>query len=98
MAILFLQQKKFQKALLFAFFAALVVTVVILWTGFSPKKPPTATGEIIAAPERKVEIDFNVFDHSLLEKLRPYFQIRPIQETLPAEEVEIGRENPFLPY
>jgi len=38
MAIVFLQQKKFQKSLIFIVVAILVITLVVIWRGFFTKK------------------------------------------------------------
>ena len=100
MAIVFLQQKKFQKVLIFILAAILIITVVVIWRGFFQEETPSAGEEIILVPEKKVKIDFGVFDNPLLEKLQPFSQIEPLKEKVPGAEdgEEIGRENPFLPY
>ena len=100
MAIVFLQQKKLQKVLIFVLATLLIITVVVIWRGLFQKETSSAGEGIILLPEKKVEIDFGVFDNPLLEKLQPFFQIEPLKERVPGveESEEIGRENPFLPY
>jgi len=100
MAIVFLQQKKFQKVLIFVLVALLIITLVVIWRGLFQKETPTAGEEIILAPGKKVEINFGVFDNPLLEKLQPFSQIEPLGEKVTGveESEEIGRENPFLSY
>ena len=98
MEIIFLQQKKFQKVLIFVLLVILIVTVIIIWQGFSQKEIPATGEEIILVPEKKVEIDFGVFGDPLLEKLQPFSEIQPFEETVSGDGEEIGRENPFLSY
>ena len=98
MAIVFLQQKKFQKVLIFVLVAVLVITVIVIWRGFFQKKTPISGEEIILIPEKKVEINFGAFDNPLLEKLQPFSEIQPLEGAVSGEAGEIGRENPFLPY
>ena len=100
MAIIFLQQKKIQKVLIFVLVALLIITLVIVWQGLFQKEAPSAGEGIILLTGKKVEIDFGVFDNPLLGKLQPFFQIEPLKGRVPGAEEsgEIGRENPFLPY
>ena len=97
MAIVFLQQKKFQKGLIFVFIAILIITAMVIWRGLFQEKLPSAGEEIILFSEKNVKIDFGVFDNPLLEKLQPFSEIQSF-EGVSGEPAEIGRENPFLPY
>jgi len=98
MAIVFLQQKKFQKSLIFIVVAILVITLVVIWRGFFYKETPPKGEKIILTPEKKIEINFEVLDNPLLDKLQPFPKIQPFQEISPTEGGKVGRENPFIPY
>ena len=92
MAIVFLQEKKTQKNLIFIFGIALIITVFVIWQGFFKKeKTTTLVEETLAFPQKEVKINFETFKDPLLEKLQSFTEISPLKETP-------GRENPFISY
>jgi len=91
MAIVFIEQIKKQKYLILVFGIVILITAVILWKGFFAKEKPPEVG-ILPIPTKKIEINFEIFKNPLLEELQP------IEKIIPETGVEIGRENPFLPY
>lgn len=97
MAIFFLDQKKIQKNMIFIFVFILIIIFIVIWRGFLYRPKPTAVREVIFIPEKKINIDFKVFDHPLLKEMQPYFKIQPFERII-TDEGEDGRENPFLPY
>ena len=102
MAIVFLQEKKTQKNLIFIFGIALIITVFVIWQGFFKKGKETSFIEGIQTFSKKeVKINFEIFKNPILEKLQPFTEIGPFREIPPAEEKpegKLGRENPFLSY
>ncbi len=92
MAIVFLQERKTQKNLIFIFGIVLIITVFVIWQGFF-KKEKTATffEEVLTLPRKEVKINFEIFKDPLLEKLQSFTEISPLKETP-------GRENPFISY
>lgn len=73
------------------FFIVLIATFSILYFGyFKKEKSPQVFPEIIIS-EKKIEIDFSIFENPILKEFQPIEKIGP-----PIPE-EIGRENPFLP-
>ena len=92
MAITFLEKRKIQKRFILILGIVLFVIVLVIWQGFFVKEKPIFLGEIVK-PSKKVEIDFETLESPILKGLRPFEEIAPI-----GEEVEIGRENPFVPY
>jgi hypothetical protein len=81
-----------QRSLIIVFFGVLVVTLLILYFGYFKKEkalriPPPE----VPTFQRKIEIDFSVFEKEILKELQPFGKI----ETPSTEE--IGRENPFSP-
>jgi hypothetical protein len=94
MAITFIEKRKRSRYLVFVFLAILVaIIIILLWPNISGYLfeieseilPP------LEKTERKIEIDFEVFGHPLLEKLKLFPEIEPFAE-------EVGRENPFIFY
>jgi len=83
---------KRQRNLIIVFFLVLLITFSILYFGYFRKEktlqPPFP--EVIVQ-EKKVEIDFSVFENPILKELQIFEKLEP-----PNPE-EIGRENPFLP-
>jgi hypothetical protein len=92
MAITFLEERKIQKRFIFILGIILLIIVLVIWQGFFVKEEPILPGEI-AKPSKKVEINFKILESPILKGLQPFEEIEPI-----GEEVEIGRENPFVPY
>ena len=98
MAIFFLDQKKTQRNMIFVFVFILIVIFIVIWRGFLYKPKTAAVREVILVPEKKINIDFKVFDHPLLKNLQPYFEIQPFERTARENEIDSVRKNPFLPY
>lgn len=91
MAIVFLEKTKKQRYLIIAFLAVILITSFVIWRGFFIKeKPPEKE---IPKPAKKIEIDFETLKNPILEEFQPMEKIPPI-----GPEIEIGRENPFIPY
>jgi hypothetical protein len=84
------QRTKRQRNLIIVFFLVLIITFTILYFGYF-KKEKTIPARLpeISPPEKKIEIDFSVFENPILKELQPIEKIEP-----PKPE-EIGRENPF---
>jgi hypothetical protein len=91
MAIIFIEQIKKQKYLIWVFGIVILITVFVLWKGFLAKEKPPEVG-VIPIPTKKIEINFEIFKNPLLEELQP------IEKIIPEAGIEPGRENPFLPY
>ncbi|OHA62113.1 MAG: hypothetical protein A2117_00625 [Candidatus Wildermuthbacteria bacterium GWA2_46_15] len=89
MAIVFSEQKKRQQYLILVFTIVILATAIVFWFGVFKK--PIETPPSSSLPIRKIEINFQVFDQSLLSELELF-------EEVPAFEGVLGRNNPFLPY
>jgi hypothetical protein len=91
-----IKRTKRQRNLIIVFFVVLIVTILILYFGyFKKEKSVKVLPQEIITPEReivlekKIEIDFSVFENPILKELQPIEKISsPNQE-------EIGKENPF---
>ena len=91
MAILFLEKTKKQRYLLIVFLIIILIFALIIWRGFFVKEKPPE--KVIPKPVKKIEIDFETLKNPILENFEPVEKIIPL-----GPEIEIGRENPFLPY
>ena len=95
MAITFIEKRKRLRYLVFVFLVILVaIIIVVLWpniSGFFLGGVKPLVLPPIEITEEKIEIDFEVLRHPLLEKLRLFPEIEPFTE-------EVGRENPFIFY
>ena len=91
MAILFLEKTKKQRYLLIVFLIFILIFALIIWRGFFVKEKPPE--KVIPKPVKKIEIDFETLKNPILENFEPVEKIIPL-----GPEIEIGRENPFLPY
>ncbi|MBL7142322.1 MAG: hypothetical protein ISS83_01465 [Candidatus Pacebacteria bacterium] len=106
MAIIFLQQKNFQKSLVVVFVFIVIITLIIIWQGVSKKQESLLIEESSLIPKKEIKIDFNKLIGQDLQNLIPFPEIEPFKEIAPSETeegekipgVSIGRENPFLPY
>jgi len=104
MAIVFLKEKRTQKSLIVVFVLIILITAFIIWQGFFKEETEVYLEEEgFKFTPRKIEIDFSILEHPVLEELQPFFEIEPLEEATPTEEgiempTEIGRENPFIPY
>lgn len=92
MAITFLEKRKIQKYFILILGITLLIIALVIWQGFFVKEKLVLPGEILK-PSKKVEIDFEILESPILKGLQPFEKIPPL-----GEEVEIGRENPFMPY
>ena len=92
MAITFLEERKIQKYLVWILGIVLLIIALVIWRGFFVKEIPVSPEEIVK-PSKKIEINFDILESSILKGLQPFEEIEQI-----GEEVEIGRENPFRPY
>lgn len=91
MAITFLEKRKTQRYLIFVFLIVSFITFWVFWRGYFVKEE-LPLPKVTLPPPPKIEINFELLKHPILEKLEMFEKIQPI------EEVEIGRENPFIPY
>ena len=91
MAILFLEKTKKQRYLLIVFLIVILIFALIIWRGFFVKEKPPE--KVIPKPVKKIQIDFETLKNPILENFEPVEKIIPL-----GPEIEIGRENPFLPY
>lgn len=90
MAVSFFQQKRKQKYLILIFISVILIITIVVWYGFFNKKQPQGTESQMS--QKKAEMDLGVLKNPVLDNLQLMEQIKP------AEETEIGRENPFMPY
>jgi len=91
MPILFLEKIKRQKYLIIVFLIVILITAFVLWKGFFVKEKPPE--EVISKLVKTIEIDFETLKSPILENFEPLEKIPPL-----GPEIEIGRENPFIPY
>ena len=106
MAIIFLQQKNFQKSLVAIFIFIIIITLIIVWQGVFKKQEPSLIEGTALIPKKELKIDFDKLISQDLQNLIPFPGIEPFKE-IPASTTEtgekipgvtIGRENPFLSY
>jgi len=88
---LFLEKTKKQKYLIIVFLVVILITALVIWRGFFIKEKPSE--KVISKPKREIQIDFETLKNPILENFEPVEKIIPL-----GPEIEIGRENPFLPY
>jgi hypothetical protein len=96
MAITFLEERKIQKRFILIFGIILFIIALVIWRGFFVEEKPLweeVELEESVEPAKKVEIDFKILESLILEGLEPFEEIGPVEA-----EIEIGRENPFVPY
>jgi len=92
MAIIYTEQRKKQKKLIFILVFLVLATFFVVWQGFfkGPSSKNKGT-EASAFMFKKIEIDFKVLENPILKKLEDFTKILPFEQPK-------GRENPFLPY
>lgn len=99
MAIVFVQQNKKQKVLLFILIGSLIITALVVWYGFF-REEKSATElyieENTEASQEEVKINFSVLKNPLLKELQPFSEIQPLGSS--STPGTAGRENPFIPY
>ncbi len=106
MAIIFLQQKNFQKTLLAVFIFIVIVTLIIIWQGVFKKQEPSLIEETALISKKEIKINFDKLISQDMQSLVPFPEIEPFKEVVASttetgEEIpgiEIGRNNPFMPY
>jgi hypothetical protein len=84
-----LEEVKRQKNLIVFPLIFFLITILILYFGYFKKKVSPLIEVFV--PQKKIEIDFSIFENPILKELQPPEKIAP------AGPEEIGRENPFLP-
>ena len=101
MAIVFEKQKKTQKNLILILTGVLLITIIVIWQGFSQEE----TGVFVETPtvfvKKEIKINFNVLADPLLGELQLFSETKPFEEipTSPKKPGQkLGRENPFVPY
>jgi len=101
MAIVFEKQKKTQRNLILILTVVLVITVVIIWQGFSEEEAGVSVETPTVFAKKEIKINFNVLADPLLEELQPFSETKPFEEatSTPGKPgLKLGRENPFVPY
>ena len=84
------EKQKRLKYLLVMLIVLIVVALFVFSRNFFVKEPPISSG--IGFTMERININFDVLKDPLLQKLQTF-------EEIPyPEEMEIGRENPFVPY
>jgi hypothetical protein len=68
---------KRQRNLMIVFFIVLIVTLSILYFGYFKKEKGPQVSLEIPIPEKKVEIDFSIFENPILKELQPLEKIGP---------------------
>lgn len=86
----FIQRRRIQKYLIVLFVVVVIITILVVWQGFFVKRKPSE-GEEKTRIHKKLEIDFQLLESPILEKLQSFTGI-------PVSEEEMGRDNPFLTY
>ena len=89
MAIIFQEQIKKQRNLIFVFLVLVLITTLILWKGYYYIQQEPGEG-LISKHFKKVNVNLEILKHPLLQELK-------FMTEIPAFEGEIGRENPFIP-
>ncbi|PIR71771.1 MAG: hypothetical protein COX89_01395 [Candidatus Nealsonbacteria bacterium CG_4_10_14_0_2_um_filter_37_10] len=89
MAITFIEKRRRLRYLFPVLAIVILITAIVLWQGFFVEEKPLLPP--IEVPVKKIEINYEILKHPLLEKLQFFEDISPF-------EGEFGRENPFLPY
>ena len=91
MAITLVQRKKIQQGLILVLVAVLLITTIVLWSGFLKKGGAQPAAESPVPALKPVEIDFGVLEIPLLKTLE-----NPPEAG--SEPESPGRRNPFLPF
>jgi hypothetical protein len=92
MDITLLEERKVQKRFILVLVIILLIIALIIWQGFFVEEKPVLPGEIVK-PSKKIEIDFEILESPIIKGLQPFEEIGSIEAG-----IEIGRENPFVPY
>jgi hypothetical protein len=92
MAIVYIEQRKKQKKMIFILVFVILATFFVVWQGvFKKPKSGNKGTEVSGFMFKKIEIDFKVLENPILKKLEDFTKILPFDQPR-------GRENPFLPY
>ncbi len=89
MAIVFQEEIKKQKNLIFIFFALIVIIAIIVWKGYYSVE--SFESDLILKQPKKIKVNLEIFEDPLLDLFNPI-------EKIPEFEGEVGRETPFFPY
>jgi hypothetical protein len=104
MAIVFTQQRKKEKILIFVLIGALLLTAFIIWQGSLNNQEQYLYESDTVLSQEQIKIDFNVLKKPILKELQSFSEIEPLKESTTTVKGKIqttgskGRENPFLPY
>jgi len=104
MAIVFTQQRKKEKILIFVLIGTLLLTAFIIWQGSLNKEEQYLYESNTALSQEQIKIDFNVLKNPVLKELQSFSEIEPLKESTTTVKGKIqtkgakGRENPFLTY
>ncbi len=88
MAIVFKQQIRRQRNLILILAAVALIGGFVFWWNSNLQQGLPEDQQLTAVRFRKIEIDFEVLDSSLLNTLNP-------MQKIPQFEGDIGKENPF---
>ena len=100
MAVVFLQQKREQKKLIFVFCIVLLLTLFIIWYGFFRKNGATTKTFVYTVPiPQNININFEILDNEYFKQMDPFYQIQPVPTSTPdISGIKVGRDNPFISY
>jgi len=86
-----LEERKRLRFLIPILVIVLSITIFVLWQGYFGGEEPIIMETPTFPSFKKVEINYQIFDDPIFDKLQPF-------EGVPSFEETPGRENPFLPY
>jgi len=91
MPVDFIEKKKKQKYLIFVIGGIILVTLIVLWLGYSNRATDgTVEEEETFIVRKNIRIRYEVLENPILDVLNPF-------EKTPDYEGILGRDNPFLP-
>lgn len=97
MAVIFKEELKKQRNLIYVFLLAIFLIVIVVWQGFLKKEEPVLEEEG-ATVAQSPKIDFEILKNPILKELQPFLGL-PIfsgEELSTSSAEQIGRDNPFL--
>lgn len=82
---------------------AILISAVVMWWAFLREEPVYVPPSVALPEAREIAINFEVLervrDFSAFVEIQPFVEIIPTgEEEEEAEEMRIGRQNPFIPY
>ena len=96
MAINFVRKKKKEKYLVIALVVAIPIIIFIFWYGFLRKEKPSIDRTTLPRESfSRVNINFQVLEDPILQELTSFPELPYFPS---AEEGNLGRNEPFLPY